>query len=324
MRTITRLTGFSPALLRAWERRHKILEPERGPGGHRLYTEDDFRVLLHARDLLSRGRSIGEIAVLGRQQLVATARQRYPQPGAAADGGPDLGRASEAGVGPGEHPRLISLRKVLIERALAMDKGGFEHALDEAFSLLTTERVIAEIIKPVAHEVGDLWARGRCSVASEHLASYAITHRLRKLMEAAGPPSLGAPTVLNACFPDEQHELGALILSYHLARRGCPVVYMGPALPFEDLGRACDVLSPQVVLLSVARQALFLTHKPALLDLLRRQAARSRFFIGGRGAPSADPDVTDAGAQLFSMEHEAVDQIVTDILAQAHSSHSSS
>jgi len=257
--------------------------------------------------------------------LVATARQRYPQAGAAGNGGPAPGGATEAEAGPGEHPRLDSLRKTLIDRALAMDKAGFEHALDEAFSLLTTDRVLAEIIKPVANEIGELWARGLCSVASEHLVSYAMTHRLRKLMEAAGPASGTAPTVLSACFPDEQHELGALILCYYFARRGCPIVYMGAALPFEDLERACDVLRPQVVLLSVARQALFLNHKPDLLSLLRRQASRSRFYLGGRGAPAEDADVTDAGARLLPVrrEQEGVDQIVTEILAQTRPSHRS-
>ena len=37
MGTLAELTGLSPILLRAWERRHDLLCPERTAGGHRLY-----------------------------------------------------------------------------------------------------------------------------------------------------------------------------------------------------------------------------------------------------------------------------------------------
>ena len=56
MRTVTRRTGFSPALLRAWERRHGLLEPRRTEGGHRLYTEADLQVLLGVKSLLDEGK----------------------------------------------------------------------------------------------------------------------------------------------------------------------------------------------------------------------------------------------------------------------------
>jgi DNA-binding transcriptional MerR regulator len=77
--TVGRLTGFSPALLRAWEHRHQLLRPERGIGNQRLYTDDDVQVLCAVRQLLDSGRSIGEIAVLGRRALLAAAPAPAPQ-----------------------------------------------------------------------------------------------------------------------------------------------------------------------------------------------------------------------------------------------------
>ncbi len=71
MGTVGRLTGFSPALLRAWESRHRLLSPHRGTGGQRLYSDDDVQVLRAVRALLDEGRSIGEIALLGRKTLLA-------------------------------------------------------------------------------------------------------------------------------------------------------------------------------------------------------------------------------------------------------------
>jgi DNA-binding transcriptional MerR regulator len=74
--TVSRLSGFSPELLRAWEQRHKLLAPARGPGGQRLYSDEDLRVLRGVRALLDQGFAIGEIAAGGRRHLLDAARQR--------------------------------------------------------------------------------------------------------------------------------------------------------------------------------------------------------------------------------------------------------
>ncbi len=76
--TVGRLTGFSPALLRAWEIRHRLLLPERGAGNQRLYTDEDVQVLRAVRALIDQGRSIGEIAVLGRKALLASPAPAQP------------------------------------------------------------------------------------------------------------------------------------------------------------------------------------------------------------------------------------------------------
>jgi DNA-binding transcriptional MerR regulator len=73
--TISRLTGFSPMLLRAWESRHQLLTPSRGPGGQRLYSDSDVLLLRGVRALLDQGLSIGEIVAGGRAQILAAAQQ---------------------------------------------------------------------------------------------------------------------------------------------------------------------------------------------------------------------------------------------------------
>jgi len=74
-RALTQLTGVSAELLRAWERRFGLLDPERTEGGHRLYTEDDLAVLGYIRSQLDAGRAIGGLAAEGRAALLAAARE---------------------------------------------------------------------------------------------------------------------------------------------------------------------------------------------------------------------------------------------------------
>lgn len=42
---VASMIGFSPHTIRAWERRHKILEPQRTPSGQRRYSVDDVQLL---------------------------------------------------------------------------------------------------------------------------------------------------------------------------------------------------------------------------------------------------------------------------------------
>jgi DNA-binding transcriptional MerR regulator len=72
--TVSELTGLSPELLRAWEQRHALIVPVRGPGGQRLYTDQDVALLMRVRRLLDQGRTIGEIAASGRRALLTSSQ----------------------------------------------------------------------------------------------------------------------------------------------------------------------------------------------------------------------------------------------------------
>ena len=80
MSTVSEITGFSPTLLRAWERRYQFLKPSRLPGGHRVYSEEDLGLLKRVKDLLESGRSIGEIASMGRDVLGMDSEESTAQP----------------------------------------------------------------------------------------------------------------------------------------------------------------------------------------------------------------------------------------------------
>lgn len=78
IRTVASMTSFLPGLLRAWENRYDFLKPDRVHSHHRLYSEDDVQVLLNIRKLLDGGRSIGEVAALGREVLLKMSHPRRP------------------------------------------------------------------------------------------------------------------------------------------------------------------------------------------------------------------------------------------------------
>ena len=290
MRTISRMTEFSPALLRAWERRHNLLHPLRGSGGHRLYTEEDLQVLLRVRELIRQGRSIGEIAGLGRDVLLRQGAERFQEQ--VGDEPPK----SEA-LGPEALDALSRHCDQIVEAALKMDNSAINRILDQSFSRVSPEAVIFEVIGPATHKIGELWAAGKCSVASEHMASGIFVHRLLKLVESAEPVRSELRPVIVACFPDEYHQLGALIVAYQLCRHGLRVNFLGAALPFEDLESACGVLQPSAILLSATRPAVYQVHRRGLLEAARRSSKDMQFYVGGQGAPTDDPQLGQFGVR---------------------------
>jgi methanogenic corrinoid protein MtbC1 len=291
MRTIARMTDFSPALLRAWERRHKLLYPLRGPGGHRMYTEEDLQVLLRVRELIRQGRSIGEIAGLGRDVLL----RQGGAPGYTAEASRQAPEPEK--LDADQLDALASQRETIVEAALGMDARRIDRALDQCFSRVSPDSVIFEVIEPATKAIGDLWAAGKCSVASEHMATGVFVHRLLRLVESAEPVRSDRRPVIVACFPDEYHQLGALVVAHQLCRHGFRVSFLGAALPFEDLESACNVLRPSAVLLSATRQAVFQVHRSGLLAAARRAGRQAPFYVGGQGAPAGDHALEQAGVR---------------------------
>lgn len=50
-------TGVKPSTIRAWERRYGLIQPNRTPKGHRLYSDQDVEKIARIKELLSDGHS---------------------------------------------------------------------------------------------------------------------------------------------------------------------------------------------------------------------------------------------------------------------------
>lgn len=294
MGTIAQKTGFSPGLLRAWERRHKLLEPARGPGGHRLYTDDDLYVLQKVKSILNSGRSIGEIAVLGRAHLLKDKdRMARPHP---HPQNLDFPQASDRETPEEEYAHTV---EDIVLAAVKVDRPRLEKAVERAFSKWSASDAIYEVMLPAARKIGSLWAVGDCTVAGEHLATATFIHRIHELLQTSRKWNTGPTQVICACFPDEQHELGPLIIAYELAQHHILADSLGQSLPFEDIEAACRELRPIGVLLSVIRSPVYLAHKPKLLEFLDRQSEPT-FFMGGYGVPTNDPDLVKRDVVIWN------------------------
>src|SRR5689334_11148082 len=89
---LSRRTGVSPELLRAWERRYGLLEPARSSGGLRLYGSDALERVTLMQKFLSDGLAAAEAAALASESAAHGPAATFDP--VAAKG--DLGQALEA------------------------------------------------------------------------------------------------------------------------------------------------------------------------------------------------------------------------------------
>lgn len=68
---VSERTGLSQDVLRVWERRYGAVQPERGPGGQRVYSDADIERLGLLQAATRAGRSISQVVRLTTDEIAA-------------------------------------------------------------------------------------------------------------------------------------------------------------------------------------------------------------------------------------------------------------
>ena len=250
---LSKRSGVSPELLRAWERRYGLLRPVRSAGGLRLYTPADVERVRVMRQHLADGLAAAEAAAL----------------------------ALRAGVGDAATPMALRPEAVRDDLADALDRYDEPRAqaiLDRLLAVATVDTLLSEVVLPYLHELGERWQRGDASVAQEHFASSVVRGRLLGLARGWG---LGlGPTAVLACLPGEQHDLGLIAFGLALRSRGWRIVYLGSDSPIETVEEVSRQLDPSLVVLAAASSERV---EPVVIQL-QALAGRHRLALGGAAA----------------------------------------
>ncbi len=261
---LSRRLGVSDHVLRAWESRYGLLQPERSAGGFRLYSEADALRVRRMQAYLARGLSAAEAA-----RTV-------------------LGENHEAGADPAESELSGALRQALD----TFDEPAAQAVLDRLLSDLSVTTVLRDVVLPYLTELGERWESGTASIAQEHFASNVIRGRLAGL--ARGWGNGHGPRAVLACSPGELHDLALMIFGIVLNRSGWRIDYLGMSTPVEELTRTVDARRPDLVVLAATLPENLEPHAAQLTAL----AQRAPLALAGAGAT---PQIATAvGARLLT------------------------
>jgi len=264
---LSRRTGVGVDALRAWERRYGLLQPERSPGGFRLYGPSDEERVRAMKSLIDSGVSAAEAARIAQAQ---------------GPGGADAAPAAEGG----DHAERLA---AALDR---FDETDANATLDDAIARFTIDALVGRVLLPVLHEIGTRWESGDVSVAEEHFATALLRGRMLALGRNWGTGR--GPLALLACPPGELHDLGLVAFGLILRERGWRVALLGADTPIGTIADAVTKLRPDVVVLAAV------TPEPydAVAEEIRKLANGTPVVIGGEGASEELAERTGSRALL--------------------------
>ncbi len=244
LKAVAHETGLSPDVLHAWERRYGLPQPQRSPGGHRLYSQYDIAMLKWLQARQEEGLSISqaagrwkELAGQGLDPLVGFAQVGAMQPGNTTIAGAD---------------QIDFLRNQWKQACLRFDESSAGQVLDQAFSIYPVEMVCREFFQHGLSQFGEEWYRGRISVQQEHFTSNLASRRIEALISSAPAPTR-SQSIMVACPPGEWHTIPALLMGLFLRRRGFRLVYLGADVPKDRMLEAVSAVKPALVVLAAQR-----------------------------------------------------------------------
>jgi methanogenic corrinoid protein MtbC1 len=241
LKVVLKETGLKADVLRAWERRYNLPQPQRTPGGHRLYSEYDIEIVKWLRTRQAEGLSISRAVELWKETIAAGNDPLVEYSPATTSLAPE--RLSSADT------RIENLRQQWLEANMAFDSNRVDEVLNQAFAMFPVETVCTEILQRGISDIGNYWYLDKASVQQEHFASALATRRLDALI-AATPRPTRQQTVLVGCPPGERHTLSILMLCLFLCRRGLKVVYLGADVPIERLEETTSEIQADLVVLA--------------------------------------------------------------------------
>lgn len=286
-RAVARRTGVPADTFRAWERRYGLPAPTRTRGNHRLYSERDVATISWLRDRTSEGVTISQAVELFRHE-----RQRMESISTVLD--PE--RPSLNGIhSTGQSPALGRFVTAVSTALISFNASEAERVVEEALAVAGVEAVCQDVLQPVLRDIGERWARGEVGISAEHYASHFVLRKIGTLFNLSRPEEGRGPLVA-ACLEGEMHEVGLLLTSLFLSRRGYSVVYLGANLPLDDLLETVRRVDPAMVLMSTST------------DVGARRLAKASHILSSLrhdGAPGAVRPLTGYGGGVF-IDHPAL------------------
>ena len=231
IKTAASLTGLNANTIRTWERRYKVISPQRDAKRRRSYSEDDIQHLGILAKLVENDYSIGKLAGLDRQQLKQLL-QKIPHT-----------------------TPVTNIKDVSAKLSGAIKTGDYKKfrlLIGLTLSLFPPHIAAEHVLAPALRKIGDLWESAQLDVGAEHTFSRIIiehvSNALGVLRWAASGPLIAFTTV-----NDEQHEIGSLMACYIASSQRYRSHYFGPNMPVQSLMEHVEGQNAIALAISVIR-----------------------------------------------------------------------
>ncbi|HWA32706.1 MAG TPA: MerR family transcriptional regulator [Cyclobacteriaceae bacterium] len=228
IKELEKLSGIKAHTIRIWEKRYRIVAPQRTSTNIRYYSDDDLKKIINVSVLNNNGVKISKIADLSHEELVKR-----------------VGELSDAVANTSVHIDR------LIVAMVDLNEGYFEKILAEIVGRMGFERTITEVVYPFLDKIGLLWQTGNISPAQEHFISNLIRQKIIVAIDGLPIPSVTRPSALLFLPEGELHELGLLFYHYIARRENFRTFYLGQTAPLLDILSINEKYQPRFLITSI-------------------------------------------------------------------------
>ncbi len=280
IKDLEELSGIKAHTIRIWEKRYSIIVPERTATNIRFYSDEDLKKLLNVSILNRHGLKISHLAKLSyndlKEKVIHISRETTDTE--------------------------IQIENLIISM-LELDEWKFNKILSNSIIKTGFEETVVNIIHPFFEKIGILWQTGSIIPAQEHFISNLFRQKLIAAIDGQEPVIRNRhSTFILFLHENELHELGLLFYTYLLKKNGYSVIYLGQAVPFDDLKQIITIQKADYFLTSFSTGISEKSLKE-YLQKLGQTFRQQKIFCTGHQVRKIDGDLPDNILKVESANH---------------------
>ena len=226
IKDLENLTGIKSHTIRIWEKRYRILSPDRTDTKIRTYSDSELTHLLTVSMLNRNGIKISKIAKLSQEDMNKLLWD----------------------IKVNKEPEY-SMDKLLLS-LVSLDEELFKETLTNLLETEGLEKTFTDHLIPFLDRIGIMWLIGSVNPAQEHFMSNLIRQKIISEIDKQEIPVSTEKSVLMYLPEHEWHEMSLLFYHFLLRSKGIPTFYLGQSLPYDSLVECIEKLKPNYILSS--------------------------------------------------------------------------
>jgi len=214
IKDLENLSGIKAHTIRIWEKRYKLLEPERSDTNIRSYNLRSLQKLLNISFLNTNGFKISKIAALNELEIAK--------------------RVSEISfLGDTKNHAVNAFKLSMLNFNQELFYNTYNRLLEEK----SFREIFYELFIPIIREIGLLWQTNTITPAHDHFFTVHVRQKILIHIERLQSMNPRPDTKTFVLFlpVNEVHDIGLLFINYELLSRGYHTIYLGENVPVENL-----------------------------------------------------------------------------------------
>jgi MerR family transcriptional regulator, light-induced transcriptional regulator len=226
IKDLDKLSGIKAHTIRVWERRYKIVKPQRTDTNRRRYGDDDLRRIINISILRKNGFKISEIARFSTSEIEEKVSFLLKE---VFHADTQIDSLVVAMVSHSEKAVNDILIRSMMNRGL--------------------EETMSSIVFPFLKRIGLMWQTGAADIGSEHFITNIFRQKLISSIDTLSPVITQKGKRIILFLPEnELHEIGLLFYHYIIKKAGHESLYLGQSTPLFAVVNANNQWNADIII----------------------------------------------------------------------------